>query len=173
MARAKGVGQPTGKKPFGSEYLDSHSGKVWIQKGDFNTPNWQEIDIPTTVTTTTNTLVLLATASSLFVSSTQSNLTLESGITALNYCPVLLMVVANTTDLSSGGAANISLVQSAQYLATSALPAVGETLRMSITGAVKSAEPGGLSNWILGNDGFSGLGANDATAKLYGFLIPS
>lgn len=173
MSRAKGVGPPTGKKPFGSQYLDSHSNKVWEQKGDFNSPNWQEIDIPTTVTTTTNTLVLLATATSLFSVNTQLTFTLEPGITVIDYCPVLLIVETNTTDLSVGGAANISLTQSAQYLATSALPAVGETLRMSITGAVKSIEPGGLSDWILGNDGFSGIGANDATAKLYGFLIPS
>lgn len=168
MSRAKGIGPPTGKKPFGSEYLDVRSGKVWLQKGDFNSRNWQIVDEDTS-SSFTNSIFLLATASNLFPSGTQTNFDLEPGITAFSYHPTLLVISANTFTTVGD---NIVLLQSAQYLTTATpFPAIGEVKRIPVTNPIAAVESS-ISNWYLGQDGFGGYGANDMAARLYGYLIP-
>lgn len=168
MGTIKGIGPPTGKKQFGTRYLDAHSNIIYIQKGDFNTPNWQAVSNATSTVTEIKLLASI-TSGGFLVTPPQTVMVMESGITLENSMPMFGVIYTNTT---AGNGDNVYFLAPGIYLTAGIImPGANSYIKMPvITPFARDMGETGIT-YIMGTDSITGFGANDFTAYLYGYVL--
>lgn len=169
MGTIKGIGPPTGKKQFGTRYLDAHSNTIYIQKGDFNSPNWQAVSNATSTVTEIKLLASI-TDNGFLASPPQTLMVMEPGITLENSMPMFGVIYTNTT---AGNGDNVYFLAPGFYLSAGVIIPTQANYYQKIPITLQfNREMGEVGNtYILGTDSITGFGVNDFTAYLYGYVL--